>query len=142
MSDFTKRKVMEHYNIEGNKIEVVHNGVEKIIVPRKRLFNGDVLNKIRPDENLIICEGEFDTMILAQEGYNAIGVPGVTNVPIDHIILIRNQNVYLAFDNDEAGEAAMQKIKNLLNRPISIIKLKQHNDITELINERNKRKDF
>lgn len=108
----------------------------------KRFFNKDVLNKIRPDENLFICEGEFDTMILEQEGYNAIGVPGVTNIPTDQIDLIRNYDLYLAFDNDDAGELAMHRITNLLNRPIKAIKLKQHNDITELINERNNRSDF
>ncbi|MEB2297183.1 MAG: CHC2 zinc finger domain-containing protein [Ignavibacteria bacterium] len=108
----------------------------------KRFFNMDVLNKIRPDEKLFICEGEFDTMILEQEGYKSIGVPGVTNIPVDKIDLIRNYDLYLAFDNDEAGDLAMHKMTNLLNRPIKAIKLKHHNDITELINERNNRTDF
>lgn len=108
----------------------------------KRFFNIDILNKIRPDEKLFICEGEFDTMILEQEGYKSIGVPGVTNIPAEQINLIRNYDLYLAFDNDEAGVIAMHKITNLLNRPIKAIKLKIHNDITELINERNSRADF
>lgn len=108
----------------------------------KRFFNIEVLNKIRSDEKLFICEGEFDTMVLEQEGYRAIGVPGVTNVPVDQINLIRNYDLYLAFDNDEAGSNAMHKMTNLLNRPIKAIKLKHHNDITELINERNNRADF
>lgn len=108
----------------------------------KRFFNLDVLNTIRPDEKLFICEGEFDAMILEQEGYNAIGVPGVTNIPADQVNLISNYDLYLAFDNDEAGNCAMHRITNLLNRPIKAIKLKQHNDITELMNERNNRKDF
>lgn len=108
----------------------------------KRFFNMDVLNKIRPDEKLFICEGESDTMILEQEGYKSIGVPGVTNIAVDQIDLIKNYDLYLAFDNDDAGELAMHRITNLLNRPIKAIKLKQHNDITELINERNNRSDF
>ena len=81
-------------------------------------------------------------MILEQEGYKAIGVPGVTNIPIEQINIIRNYDLYLAFDNDEAGEIAMHKITNLLNKPIKAIKLKHYNDITELINERHKRADF
>ena len=108
----------------------------------KRFYNIEVLNKIRSDEKLFFCEGEFDTMVLEQEGYRAIGVPGVTNIPADQINLIRSYDLYLAFDNDEAGEGAMHKMTNLLNRPIKAIKLKHHNDITELINERNKRADF
>ncbi len=108
----------------------------------KRFFNFDMLNKIRPDEKLFICEGEFDTMIFEQEGYKAIGVPGVTNIPVEQIKLIRSYDIYLAFDNDEAGEIAMHKITNLLNKPIKAIKLKHHNDITELINERHNRANF
>lgn len=108
----------------------------------KRFYNMDVLNKIRPDEKLFICEGEFDSMILEQEGYKTIGVPGVTNIPINQIDLIKNYDLYLAFDNDEAGKLAMHKMTNLLNKPIKAIKLKHHNDITELINERNNRADF
>lgn len=108
----------------------------------KRFFNINVLNRSRPDEKLIISEGEFDTMILEQEGFAAIGVPGVTNIPVDQMDLVNKYNLYLAFDSDDAGELAMQKITNLLNRPIKAIKLKQHNDITELINERKRRADF
>jgi len=105
----------------------------------KRFFNSDVLSRIRPDEKLIICEGEFDTMILEQEGYRAIGIPGVTNIPVDQINLINKYDIYLAFDNDEAGDKAVHKIIKLINRPIKTIKLKHHKDVTELINERHHR---
>lgn len=108
----------------------------------KRFFNIDILDKIRPAEKLFICEGEFDAMILEQQECNAIGIPGVTNIPDSQINLISNYDLYLAFDNDKAGDTAMHKIANLLNRPIKAIKLKNHNDITELINERNNRADF
>ena len=50
-------------------------------LPLKRFYNIDTLRKIKENEPLIICEGEFDTMKVEQAGGNAIGIPGVTNIP-------------------------------------------------------------
>lgn len=108
-------------------------------LPLKRFFNIDTLKRVMENERLIVCEGEFDTMIMEQEGYAAIGIPGVTNIPAEQIGTIKKYDLYIAFDNDEAGASAMQKIVKLVNRPIKGIKLKHHNDLTELINERRNR---
>ena len=75
----------------------------------KRFFNLDVLKRINPSEKLIVAEGEFDTMIMEQEGFKAIGIPGVTNIPEDQINLLNDYEVYAAFDNDEPGINAMHK---------------------------------
>ncbi len=106
----------------------------------KRFYNIETLRNINPGDKLIICEGEFDTMIMEQEGYNAIGVPGVTNIPEEQMYLIKDYDVYVAFDNDTAGNDAMQRFVKLINKPIKAIKLKKHKDITELVNERSGRK--
>ncbi|MBK7377775.1 MAG: toprim domain-containing protein [Ignavibacteriales bacterium] len=111
-------------------------------LPLKRFFNIDTLKRVKENERLIVCEGEFDTMIMEQEGYAAIGIPGVTNIPADQIGTIKKYDLYIAFDNDEAGELAMHKITNLLNRPVKAIKLNHNNDITELINERRNRENI
>jgi DNA primase len=111
-------------------------------LPLKRFFNIDTLKRIKEKERLIVCEGEFDTMIMEQEGFAAIGIPGVTNIPAEQIGTIKKYDLYIAFDNDEAGEIAMQKIVKLVNRPIKGIKLKHHNDLTELINERRNRENI
>lgn len=111
-------------------------------LPLKRFYNIDTLKRVKENERLIVCEGEFDTMIMEQEGHAAIGIPGVTNIPADQIGTIKKYDLYIAFDNDEAGELATHKITNLLNRPIKAIKLKHNNDITELINERKFRTNF
>ncbi len=105
----------------------------------KRFYNLNVLKNMSKSDKLIICEGEFDTMIMKQEGHYAIGVPGVTNIPADHIHLVKDYDVYLAFDNDEAGISAMHRITKLFNKPIKAIKLKHHKDLTELVNEKHGR---
>ncbi len=116
-------KYISPYNFAGN-------------LTLKRFYNSDALRRIRSGEALFVCEGEFDTMIMEQTGARAIGIPGVTNIPSDKIDLIRNHNIYAAFDNDEAGRAAQNKFVRLLNKPVKAIKLKFHKDISELVSER------
>ena len=105
----------------------------------KRFYNIDVLKRINNSDRLIVCEGEFDSIIMDQEGYYSIGIPGVTNIPKDQIKLLEDYDVYVAFDNDEAGIKAMQRIAKLFNKPIKAIKLKHYKDLTEYINERSGR---
>lgn len=102
----------------------------------KRFYNIETLRNINPGDKLIICEGEFDSMIMEQEGFIAVGIPGVTNIPEKQIQLIKDFDLYVAFDNDDAGKDAMQRFVKLINKPIKAIKLKKHKDITELINGR------
>lgn len=105
----------------------------------KRFYNIDILKQISNTDKLIICEGEFDTMIMKQEGHYSIGIPGVTNIPENQIPLLKDNDVYIAFDNDEAGMSAMHRIIKIFNKPIKAIKLKHYKDLTELINERHGR---
>ena len=99
----------------------------------RRFFNKDVLSSLTTGSNLLICEGEFDTMIAEQVGENAIGISGINNFPKEQIKLLENFEIYLAFDNDLAGKEATEKIGALFNRKIKVIKLKNHKDITGLV---------
>ena len=102
----------------------------------KRFFNKDTLINATGNNKIFICEGEFDTIIMEQIGMKALGIPGVTNIPEKDLGLIKDYEIYVAFDNDTAGEKAMHKIVQLIGKPVKAIKLKHHNDLTELINER------
>lgn len=106
----------------------------------KRFFNKDALNKLMIKDTLLICEGEFDTMVMSQCGYNCVGIPGVTNFPQKEIGLIKNLNIYLAFDSDDAGIKAMTEKAKLFDKPIKGIKLKHYKDITEYVNGISRRK--
>lgn len=109
------------------------------MLPLKRFYNIDILKIICPDEKLIVTEGEFDCEIMVQEGFNAIGIPGTTNIPENQIHIIKDYDVYAAFDNDDAGIKAVHRLVKLVNKPIKAIKLKHNKDLTELINERSGR---
>lgn len=105
----------------------------------KRFFNLDLLKNLVPYSDLVITEGEFDSIIANQYDLDSIGISGVSNFPVNQINLIKYFNIYLAFDSDSAGEKAIEKVSALFERPIKTIKLKVHKDLTELYtNEKSK----
>lgn len=102
----------------------------------KRFFNFDLLKKLVPNEKLFIFEGEFDSMLATQFNFNAIGVPGIANFPKDEgtISLLKNFDLFLFFDSDEAGQKAVEEISKLFSdKKIHSIKLKSFKDFTELV---------
>jgi DNA primase len=74
------------------------------------LFNIDILKTLDKGQKVYICEGVFDAMILEQNGYNAVAVLGVNNFKPEMTSLFKNLDVVLCFDNDEAGDRAMQEV--------------------------------
>lgn len=81
----------------------------------KRIYNLDVLNNMCKYDRLIITEGEFDAMILMQEGAFAIAIPGTGNIPTEKILnKIKSYRIKLLFDNDAAGIMLRENIKEKL----------------------------
>lgn len=91
----------------------------------KRLFNADRLADLEKGNKVYICEGEFDAMILDQQGFNAVGVLGTTNFNADDIELFKGLDVVLALDNDEAGERATKEIAEMFLLKGQRVKSKQ-----------------
>jgi len=120
-----------NYQTDKFKYTSVNNW-SKTLSP-KRFFNQDLLIKTKSFNDIIICEGEFDCMIANQYRSKAIGIAGTGNFPKAQINLLDKFNIYLAFDNDEAGKKAILAISKLFNRPIKQIILKNHKDLTELL---------
>ncbi|MBL1121407.1 MAG: hypothetical protein D8M26_00795 [Ignavibacteriae bacterium] len=99
--------------------------------PAKRLFNLKAIKNINNDYEVLVCEGEFDTMMAEQKGYRALGVPGVNNYPDDIKEIFKNFVPIVCFDNDKAGKEGMQTITNKVEKKITGLFLKNHKDITE-----------
>jgi DNA primase len=119
------------YDTDKYKYLGLYNAYAKTL-SAKRFYNIDVLRSPN-DSRLVICEGEFDTMIACQNNATAIGIGGVGNIPEEKIQLLDNFEIYIAFDNDAAGQEATNKIAKILNRPIKVIRLKNHKDISEVL---------
>lgn len=79
----------------------------------KRLFNADRLTALEKGDKVYLVEGEFDTMILDQHGYNAVGILGTTSFNHEAIELFKGLDVVLCLDNDEAGERATQELAKM-----------------------------
>jgi len=112
-----------------------------------RLFNSDILKTLKKGERVYLAEGEFDTMILDQHGFNAVGVLGVSNYDEDTIKRLNDFNLQICFDNDEQGIKEADKVARIFNRQTgriayfeASIKNEKVKDITELFIKREKDK--
>lgn len=79
---------------------------------KARLFNVDVLWNA---DNVLLTEGEFDSLVMNQYGYPAVGVPGATAWQ-DHWdeYFDKVQRVWIVFDRDTAGERAANRLLDRL----------------------------
>lgn len=83
---------------------------------RTELFNGDMLEDLKPKE-LFITEGEFDTMTLWQQGYkNAVSTTlGAGFFPQEWVDKIKNvERFYLCYDTDAEGQRGALKVASKL----------------------------
>jgi len=78
-----------------------------------KLFNADILKTLKKGDRVYLCEGEFDTMILQQNGHNAVGVLGVGNYSDETIKRLGDFDLMIAFDDDERGRKEAEKISNI-----------------------------
>lgn len=78
---------------------------------------------IAKEQNVIIVEGQMDTVSLHQAGiHNAVGISG-TALTKEHIALIKRftKKLYLCLDGDKAWiEATFKSIENLYNEDLDI----------------------
>ncbi|HEY4963408.1 MAG TPA: toprim domain-containing protein [Candidatus Saccharimonadales bacterium] len=104
------------------------------------IFNVDVL-KDMPDQ-LVICEGEFDCLVL-----RAFGIPAISSTAgartfkdewIDQLTSVRH--LYICFDNDEAGDQGANELIEKLSEALpstSVLQITlpdevgEHGDITD-----------
>lgn len=104
------------------------------------IFNGEVL-KEKPDQ-LVICEGEFDCLVL-----RAFGIPAISSTAgartfkddwIEQLTSVRH--LYICYDNDAAGEEGANALIEKLSEALpatSILQIRlpmevgEHGDITD-----------
>lgn len=97
---------------------------------RPGLFNSPVISE--GGEDLYICEGEEDAMILHQLSLNAVAYPGVQRIEEWHERLFEGYTrVYLCGDGDDPGRKFNQRLKEMVPGPI-MIDLPEGNDITDV----------
>lgn len=90
-----------------------------------RLFNLDDLTTTAEDETIYITEGEFDCMVLVQNGFKAVGVGGVTNFKeYENANLFTRRDVVICYDNDESGKVKSEELGNILQGVCKSVEIK------------------
>lgn len=83
-----------------------------------------------------LCEGEFDSLILTQMGFPAVGLPGASGFKPDWKYLFANcEEVSLVFDGDEAGQKGANRLASILGEVVTgdlrTIRLPEGLDVTD-----------
>lgn len=93
-------------------------GNEKMTYPRSdahaQLYDWETLNT--PLEKIVICEGELDRLLLVSKNISTItSTHGAGTFKDEWIDLLKNvKQVYLCFDNDDAGKKGADKVMKQL----------------------------
>jgi hypothetical protein len=105
----------------------------------RRFYNIDSLKKMFPGERLYIVEGEFDCIVLASEliGYNAIAIPGVSNLPaLNKFNLLKPFDIHIIPDQDEPGAKLVDRLAEIfhgMDKRVTVHQLKGAKDVTEFV---------
>lgn len=114
----------------GSKYIGLRNDAMNVNSP-KRFFNGDILKTMLLGETVYITEGEFDSIVIEQMGFNAVAVPGAGNLPKeDKLKRLSKLNVVYCGDNDTAGQGLLQRLELALQKNI-IVKKFDKKDIND-----------
>lgn len=104
---------------------------------KSRLYNSDA---VWDAGEVIVCEGEFDSMVLEQQGFRAVAVPGANTWQESWTGYFDDcRRVWVVFDRDErnVGEQGAMKVMDRLGPKARFVELPGHdhgkskNDITE-----------
>jgi 5S rRNA maturation endonuclease (ribonuclease M5) len=88
-----------------------------------RLYNSD---RTWESDEIIVCEGEFDCMVMEQLGFPAVGVPGARIWQDAWDGYLSNvRRVWLVFDRDPAGEQGAKKLLDKFGPKIKRVHLSE-----------------
>lgn len=108
--------------------EKKHKKLETEKIPLAHLYNEQALSQ----KEVILAEGEIDTLTLLQHGFNACGVLGAGSFKEEWVDKFKNcETVYLSFDADEAGAKGNLRIAELLGTKARLVFLPEGEDIND-----------
>lgn len=99
------KKITPYYHIENDQV-INTRGIDEVPFNLYRLINGVKNNKV-----IFICEGEKDCLTLSHMGYTATSFKGVKDF---NYSLLSGAIVYIIPDNDVPGEQYKDKLFNEL----------------------------
>lgn len=98
------------------------------------IYNLKVINEIKPNDYLCICEGIPDVLTAYQHNLQAVGIVGAHGFKTEWAKLFIKYRIRVIPDNDSAGELFASKIKGAFNhigKSIQITKIPRGKDLTD-----------
>ena len=89
---------------------------------KTRLFNLPLLNKLKRGDKLFISEGITDCLAMLSAGLDAVAIPSATIQPLEDLILLRDYDLHMYPDQDEAGKRAFMELRRFFVNNYSTIK--------------------
>lgn len=139
-SDFFKGHITIPYMVDGNVVSIRGKEIGgKYLTPAGNKAYPYNIDTVKNADEVVICEGEFDCMIVEQLGYGAIGVPGANTWQDSWTDRLKDvKRVYICFDPDDAGRTGAEKLSTKLGGRAKIIELPEEapgNDVSDWIVE-------
>jgi archaellum biogenesis ATPase FlaH len=123
--EFFRDKVIIPYLSSGHCVQLRGKQIGgKYLTPggeEARLYG---LDSLRGADEVMIAEGEFDSLILRQMGFACVAVPGARNFKEEWIGWFDGfRRIYVCFDADDPGEEGADRVKKILGKRVRIVHL-------------------
>ena len=89
---------------------------------KTRLYNLPILNKLQLGDRLFISEGITDCLAMLSAGLNAVAIPSATILPLEDLILLKNYDLHMYPDQDEAGQRAFVELRRFFVNNYSMLR--------------------
>ena len=115
-----KQLNIPYYDADGKtlfsktRMPPTYIGGNKYLYPAGAKINLYPLDNLKENKELILCEGELDTLTLESFGFAAITSGGVTSFKKEFISLLKGKKITICFDMDNAGLDGANKVSQML----------------------------
>ena len=89
---------------------------------KTRLFNLPILNTLKRGDKLFISEGITDCLALLSSSLKAVAIPSATIQPLEDLIMLKNYDLHMYPDQDEAGQRAFMELRRFFVNNYSTVK--------------------
>lgn len=92
---------------------------------KTRLFNLPILNTLKRGERLYISEGITDCLAMLSAGLKVVAIPSATIQPLEDLILLKNYDLHMYPDQDEAGRRAFMELRRFFVNQYATLKAEE-----------------
>lgn len=92
---------------------------------KTRLYNLPILNNLKRGDKLYISEGITDCLALLSDNMNAVAIPSATILPMEDLLLLKNYDLHMYPDQDEAGQNAFMALRRFFVNQYSTVKIEK-----------------